>query len=50
MFIINRHLKILKRNATCKRLRKMSGSNVRAAETGCTGSVLHTENKRDNAL
>jgi hypothetical protein len=34
----------------CKQLRKMIGSNVWAAETGCTGSVLHTKNKRANAL
>jgi hypothetical protein len=26
---------------TCKQLKKMTGSNVRAAETGCRSSVLH---------
>jgi len=30
--------------------KKMNGSNVRAAEAGCAGSVLHTKNKTDSAL
>jgi hypothetical protein len=47
--MIKRQLKVLKINAvragktTCKQLRKMTGSNVRVTESGCTRSVLHTK-------
>jgi hypothetical protein len=48
--IVKPHLKIPKINAvsaektTCKQLREMTGSNVLAADTGCTFYVLHTKN------
>ena len=46
---MQRQLKFLKGSAvsagktTCKLLRKMTGSNTWAAETGCTSSFLHTK-------
>jgi hypothetical protein len=46
MFIINRHMKILRSSVsagktTCKQLRKMTGLNVLSTATGCTYSFIH---------
>ena len=54
--IINTRLKILKGNGvsawkiTCRQLRKIAGSNERAAETGCRGSVLHAKTNESTVV
>lgn len=56
IFVIKSHLKVLKRNTVSvvktfrRQLRKMTGSNVWAVETGCMNSVLHTNTNVSTAV
>jgi hypothetical protein len=55
LFIIMRRLKTDKDavsawKITCQKLRKMTGSNVSVAESGCTSSVLYTKTKVSTAV